>query len=181
MGQRGPKPLPANVHMLRGNASKKPLGSLFGSVLDMLHAEKDTSGVRRLEQMRHDVVDMNMLVYKALDVQQSKTDSDYTPKTTLDIVDFCRRAADDARSRYGKAVAINENYGFVKLVASESGRLLGAHMTGPHMTELIGAAAIVVGLGINVRDAAKVVFPHPTLGEALMEGLHALAGHAAHL
>lgn len=29
MGQRGPKPLPANVHMLRGNASKKPLGSLF--------------------------------------------------------------------------------------------------------------------------------------------------------
>ena len=86
---------------------KQPLGSLFGSVLDMLHAEKDTSGMRRLEQMRHDVVDMNMLVYKALDVQQSKTDSDYTPKTTLDIVDFCRRAADDARSRYGKAVEID--------------------------------------------------------------------------
>lgn len=86
---------------------KQPLGSLFGSVLDMLHAEKDTSGVRRLEQMRHDVVDMNMLVYKALDVQQSITDSDYTPKTTLDIVDFCRRAADDARSRYGKAVEID--------------------------------------------------------------------------
>lgn len=86
---------------------KQPLGSLFGSVLDMLHAEKDTSGVRRLEQMRHDVVDMNMLVYKALDVQQSKTGPDNTPKTTLDIVDFCRRAADDARSRYGKAVEID--------------------------------------------------------------------------
>lgn len=86
---------------------KQPLGSLFGSVLDMLHAEKDTSGVRRLEQMRHNVVDMNMLVYKALDVQQSKTGPDNTPKTTLDIVDFCRRAADDARSRYGKAVEID--------------------------------------------------------------------------
>ena len=86
---------------------KQPLGSLFGSMLDMLHAEKDTSGVRRLEQMRHDVVDMNMLVYKALDVQQSKTSPDNTPKTTLDIVDFCRRAADDARSRYGKAVEID--------------------------------------------------------------------------
>lgn len=86
---------------------KQPLGSLFGSVLDMLHAEKDTSGVRRLEQMRHDVVDMNMLVYKALDVQQSKTGPDNTPKTMLDIVDFCRRAADDARSRYGKAVEID--------------------------------------------------------------------------
>lgn len=86
---------------------KQPLGSLFGSVLDMLHDEKDTSGVRRLEQMRHNVVDMNMLVHKALDVQQSKTDSDHTPKTMLDIVDFCRRAADDARSRYGKAVEID--------------------------------------------------------------------------
>lgn len=86
---------------------KQPLGSLFGSVLDMLHAEKDTSGVRRLEQMRHNVVDMNMLVHKALDVQQSKTGPDNTPKTTLDIVDFCRRAADDARSRYGKAVEID--------------------------------------------------------------------------
>ena len=86
---------------------KQPLGSLFGSVLDMLHDEKDTTGVRRLEQMRHNVVDMNMLVHKALDVQQSKTSPDNTPKTTLDIVDFCRRAADDARSRYGKAVEID--------------------------------------------------------------------------
>lgn len=86
---------------------KQPLGSLFGSVLDMLHAETDTSGVRRLEQMRHDVVDMNMLVHKALDVMQTRHDNDHTPKTTLEIVDFCRRAADDARSRYGKAVDID--------------------------------------------------------------------------
>ena len=86
---------------------KQPLGSLFGSVLDMLHAETDTAGVRRLEQMRHDVVDMNMLVHKALDVMQTRPDNDPTPKTTLEIVDFCRRAADDARSRYGKAVDID--------------------------------------------------------------------------
>lgn len=86
---------------------KQPLGSLFGSVLDMLHAETDTAGVRRLEQMRHDVVDMNMLVHKALDVMQPRPDNDPTPKTTLDIVDFCRRAADDARSRFGKAVEID--------------------------------------------------------------------------
>ena len=86
---------------------KQPLGSLFGSVLDMLHAETDTAGVRRLEQMRHDVVDMNMLVHKALDVMQTRPDNDHTPKTTLEIVDFCRRAADDARSRYGKAVDID--------------------------------------------------------------------------
>ena len=86
---------------------KQPLGSLFGSVLDMLHAETDTAGVRRLEQMRHDVVDMNMLVHKALDVSQTKTANDPTPKMTLEIVDFCRRAVDDARSRYGKAVDID--------------------------------------------------------------------------
>lgn len=86
---------------------KQPLGSLFGSVLDILHAETDTAGVRRLEQMRHDVVDMNMLVHKALDVMQTRPDNDPTPKTTLEIVDFCRRAADDARSRFGKAVEID--------------------------------------------------------------------------
>lgn len=50
---------------------------------------------------------MNMLVHKALDVMQTRPDNDHTPKTTLEIVDFCRRAADDARSRYGKAVDID--------------------------------------------------------------------------
>lgn len=80
----------------------------------------------------------------------------------------------------GKAVSINENIGFIKLVADKTGRLVGAHMTGPHVTEMIGAAATIIGLGITAEQASKVVYPHPTLSEAFMEGLHALAGHAIH-
>lgn len=81
----------------------------------------------------------------------------------------------------GKAVATHENSGFVKLVGDEAGRLLGVHMIGPHVTELIGSAATLVSLGITAEQAAQVVYPHPTLSEVFMEGIHALAGHAIHI
>lgn len=81
----------------------------------------------------------------------------------------------------GKAVAINENAGFVKLVADDTGRLLGVHMVGPHVTELIAGATTLVSLGITVEQASRVIYPHPTLSEALMEGIHSLAGHAIHI
>lgn len=81
----------------------------------------------------------------------------------------------------GKAVATNENSGFVKLVADGAGLLVGAHMAGPHVTEIIATAATVVSLGIPAAQAAQVIYPHPTLSEALLEGFHALAGHAVHL
>ena len=86
---------------------KQPLGTLFGSVLGMLHDEKDSSRVRRLEQMRRDVVEMNTLVYKALDMQTIVHSSDKPAMATIDIADFCRRAADDARIRYGKKLDID--------------------------------------------------------------------------
>ncbi len=86
---------------------KKPLASLFGSVLDMLLSESDTSSMRRLEQMRHNVVDMNILVYKALDMQQTKNDIISASTTAIDIADFCRRATEDARLKYGKSLEID--------------------------------------------------------------------------
>ena len=85
---------------------KKPLASVFASVLDMLHSASDTAEVRSLERMRHDVVDMNQLVYNALDMQQGGNTNEPAAKTAVDIPDFCRRAVDDARSKYGRAVEI---------------------------------------------------------------------------
>ena len=69
----------------------KPLTSLFGAVLNMLRAENDTANMRSLENMRRDVVDINTLVYKALDMQKGKEDGEKLRKSTIDIVDFCRR------------------------------------------------------------------------------------------
>lgn len=81
---------------------KQPLGSLFASVLTMLHNEKNANNAQRMEQMRRDVVDINTLVYKALDMQKGKDEGEKLRKSTVDIVDFCRRTVDDARSRLGK-------------------------------------------------------------------------------
>ena len=85
---------------------KKPLASVFASVLDMLHSASDTAEVRSLERMRRDAVDMNQLVYNALDMQQGGNTDEPAAKTAVDIADFCRRAVDDARSKYGRAVEI---------------------------------------------------------------------------
>ena len=85
---------------------KQPLGSLFASVLTMLHDEKNANNAQRMEQMRRDVVDINTLVYKALDMQKGKDETEKLRKSTVDIVDFCRRTVDDARSRLGKKTDI---------------------------------------------------------------------------
>lgn len=81
---------------------KLPLGSLFSSILGLLHDEKNANNAQRMEQMRRDVVDINTLVYKALDMQKGKEDGEKLRKSTVDIVDFCRRTVDDARSRLAK-------------------------------------------------------------------------------
>ena len=84
---------------------KKPLASVFASVLDMLHSVSNTAEERSLERMRRNVVDMNRLVHKAFDMQQGGN-ADAVAKTAVDIADFCRRAVDDARGKYGRAVEI---------------------------------------------------------------------------
>ncbi|MCB2191054.1 MAG: dihydrolipoyl dehydrogenase [Deltaproteobacteria bacterium] len=82
----------------------------------------------------------------------------------------------------GKAVAMNEAVGLVKIVAdANSHQVLGVHMMGPHVTEMIAGAAGALSQGLTVGQMASVVYPHPTVSEALMEGLHALAGHAVHI
>lgn len=85
---------------------KRPVGSLFASVLGMLHDEKNAGEVQRLERMRHSVVDINTLVYRAFDLQQTSDRLHVGDKITVDMADFCRRAADDARRRHGKTVEI---------------------------------------------------------------------------
>lgn len=82
----------------------------------------------------------------------------------------------------GKALALNENIGFVKIVAdADSRKLLGIHMIGPHVTELISGPAAFLSLGLTIDQLRHLVYPHPTLSEAFMEGIHAISGHGVHL
>jgi dihydrolipoamide dehydrogenase len=82
----------------------------------------------------------------------------------------------------GKALAMDDNTGFVKLISDKkTGRVLGAHLVGGHVTELVAGPTGMITLESRVEDMVKTVYPHPTLSEALMEAAHALCGHAIHI
>lgn len=71
--------------------------------------------------------------------------------------------------------------GAVKLIQDPSGTVAGMHMVGDRVSELIGEAQILYGLGVPVADAARLVHAHPTQGEAIGEALLAMAGSPLHV
>jgi dihydrolipoamide dehydrogenase len=82
----------------------------------------------------------------------------------------------------GRAVAIMETEGFVKVVTdTKSGRILGIHIVGPSATDLISEAVLALETVATAEDMALSIHPHPTLGEALMEAAAASLGHAIHI
>jgi len=82
----------------------------------------------------------------------------------------------------GKAVAMDDNSGFAKIVAeAKSKRILGVHLVGGHVTELVAGATGMIALGATAEQLSDTVHPHPTFSEALMETAHALCGRAIHL
>lgn len=81
----------------------------------------------------------------------------------------------------GKALGLNERDGFVKIVADESsGEILGAHMVGPEVTELLPELALARSCELTPDEIASTVHAHPTLSEAVMEAAHAVFGQAIH-
>lgn len=82
----------------------------------------------------------------------------------------------------GKALAQGEAEGLVKvLFAAESGAVLGVHMIGPDVAELIPALALAQTLEATEAEFAATVFPHPTLSEAIPEAVLAAWGAARHI
>ncbi len=82
----------------------------------------------------------------------------------------------------GKAIALGEAEGFIKTVFdSETGELLGAHMIGAEVTELIQGYSIARTLEATEADLQNVVFPHPTLSEMVHEAVLAADGRPLHI
>lgn len=72
----------------------------------------------------------------------------------------------------GKAVAINATDGLVKTIFdAQTGELLGAHLAGPGVTELIQGFVLAMGLETTEAELISAVFPHPTLSEAMHESV----------
>ena len=82
----------------------------------------------------------------------------------------------------GKALGLGEGYGFVKVIADEKyGEILGVHMVGPEVTELLPEWVLARNYELTPHEVARSVHAHPTLSEVLMEAAHAVEGQAIHL
>ena len=82
----------------------------------------------------------------------------------------------------GKAVAMGEAEGMVKTIFDEkTGELLGAHMVGAEVTEMIQGYVISRQLETTEEDLMETVFPHPTMSEMMHESVLAAYGRALHI
>ncbi|WP_293790846.1 dihydrolipoyl dehydrogenase [uncultured Corynebacterium sp.] len=77
----------------------------------------------------------------------------------------------------GKAQGLGHGVGFVKLVAdAEYGELLGAHMVGPDVSELLPELTLAQRFDLTAEEISRNVHTHPTLSEAMKEAAHGIAG-----
>lgn len=81
----------------------------------------------------------------------------------------------------GKATAAGDRDGFVKLIFGEDDRLLGAHLIGANVTEMIAEPTLAKALGATAHQIARTIHAHPTMNEGMMEAAEAAMGAAIHL
>ena len=82
----------------------------------------------------------------------------------------------------GKASAAGAKDGFVKLIFdAKYGELLGAHMIGANVTEMIAELVVARKLETTGEEIIKAVHPHPTMSEAIMEAAAAAYGEVIHI
>jgi dihydrolipoamide dehydrogenase len=82
----------------------------------------------------------------------------------------------------GKALGLGEGAGWVKIITeAKYGEILGAHLIGPEVTELLPELTIAQMMELTPAEIARNVHAHPSLSEALMEAAHDAEGHAIHI
>jgi dihydrolipoamide dehydrogenase len=82
----------------------------------------------------------------------------------------------------GKALGMGETVGFVKLISdARYGEILGAHMIGPEVTELLPEYTLAQYAELTAEEIARNVHAHPTLSEVLMEAAHGIVGQPIHI
>lgn len=82
----------------------------------------------------------------------------------------------------GKALGLGDYAGFAKIIIDEeSKKLLGAHLVGPEVSELLPELTLAQANGLSIEVIANNIHAHPTLNEALMEAAESALGQAIHL
>ncbi|HMQ23067.1 MAG TPA: FAD-dependent oxidoreductase, partial [Planctomycetota bacterium] len=82
----------------------------------------------------------------------------------------------------GRALSLGETDGWTKVVADrDTDKVLGVHMIGPEVTELIAEATLAIEMGATCEDIAMTIHAHPTLPETIMEAAEAVHKMAVHI
>jgi len=82
----------------------------------------------------------------------------------------------------GKALGLGESAGWVKIITdAKYGEILGAHLIGPEVTELLPELTLAQMMELTAAEIARNVHAHPTLSEAIMEAAHNAEGHAINI
>ena len=81
----------------------------------------------------------------------------------------------------GKALAMGEIEGLVKIIGDENGKLLGLHILGAESSSLIGEGLLAIDKGLSVADITESIHPHPTLTEILHEAAENFYKKAIHI
>lgn len=81
----------------------------------------------------------------------------------------------------GKALALGEPEGMVKVLSDMDNTIIGVHIMGPHASDLIHEGALAISKGLNIDDIANTIHAHPTLSEAFHEAVLGLKGEAIHM
>lgn len=80
----------------------------------------------------------------------------------------------------GRALTRDESEGFVRLVGTRNGTLIGAQIVGPEAAELISVPTMAMSMDASFHDLGNVVYPHPSLSEAIMEAAESALDKAIH-
>ena len=82
----------------------------------------------------------------------------------------------------GKSLGMGETAGWIKLISdARYGEILGAHLIGPEVTELLPELTLAQNMELTLAEIARNVHAHPTLSEAIMEAAHVAEGQAIHI
>ncbi|MGB8252945.1 MAG: dihydrolipoyl dehydrogenase, partial [Anaerolineaceae bacterium] len=77
---------------------------------------------------------------------------------------------------------LGESNGFIKIITNDNdGRLIGAHLIGPDVAELLPELTLAQNNSLDIGAIARNVHTHPTLSEAIMEAAHVIEGKPIHI
>ena len=75
----------------------------------------------------------------------------------------------------GKALAMDEKEGFVKLLTDQKGKIIGGTIVGHEASNLISEITLAIEKGLTAKDISKIIHPHPTLAEGVWENARHLS------